>query len=294
MGERFPESIPALEELPRYHYAEVIDRAIEFLDSTDADDVSARDLTRLISFFVADDSSADSSEGGDGGAAGSTETGSSSGDIEGAYGDATSFSPVGLRSAFPRQASCERPQEIVLYSAEQTLVCYEKFEDGDDVVVISIHADAVDISDRIFSIIQLARPGYSSLAGSELQPVNVLVSINPSPAEPQTSATPAVPRGGSIAHVESRSGSVCRVAIFAGSTLATGGPELSFTIAHELFHCIQGQWDGSAPDFVEEGGADVFAYEVLGQMCTAQHVGLGAKLDSATTSGSLLDASYEG
>jgi len=294
MGERLPESIPALEELPKFHYAEVVDRAIEFLDGTDADDVPARDLARLISFFIADDSSADSSEDGNGDAVDTTETGSSTGDTEGAYGDATSFAPVGLRSAFPRQAGCERPQEVVLYSAEQTLVCYEKFEDGDDVVYIPIHADAIDISDRIFSIIQSARPGYDSLAARELQPVNVLVSLNPSPAEPETSATPAVPRGDAIAHVASRSGSLCRVAIFASSTLAMGGPELSFTIAHELFHCIQGQWGGSAPDFVEEGGADYFAYELLGQMCTAEQVGLGAKLDSATTSESLLNSSYEG
>ncbi|RLE18073.1 MAG: hypothetical protein DRJ50_13375 [Actinobacteria bacterium] len=184
----------------------------------------------------------------------------------------------------------------MLFGSEPTPVgvCYDRFEDGEDVVIVARHDDSVDISDLVFDVIRKARPGYGELAGSELQPVQVLVSINPSPAEPATSTGPSLARGDALAHVASNSGQSCRVAIFASSTLATGSDHLPFTIAHELFHCIQDQWGGSATDFVEEAGADYFAYELLDRICTNEQTSLGATLDASTTNGSLLDANYEG
>ena len=48
------------------------------------------------------------------------------------------------------------------------------------------HDDAIDISEMVFDIIGIARPGYSTLAGQELQAVEVLVSIKESPPDAES------------------------------------------------------------------------------------------------------------
>ena len=281
MGELPPAAIPAIAELPRLHYREVIDRAIGLLDAPAVDRDQAADLARLVWFFTSDSLTFTEVDVADDDG---VDTGQSD---EGASGAGT-ITPVGLRPAPEQQEPCYQG-EVTLFKAEATPYCYVRFEQGDDVVHISRAPDAFDISVLIFEIIRKARPGYLALAGEELQPVHVLVSTNPSPE------TADDDRGDSDAHVASAVDGVCRVAIFASSTLTANSFQLDFTIAHELFHCIQGLWSADRPgDFVTEAGADYFAYELLDKLCTGPQVALGNKLDADTATGSLLDSSYEG
>ncbi len=70
--------------------------------------------------------------------------------------------------------------------------------------------------------------------------------------------------------------------------------DLQHVFAHELFHCIQGTWDGPSEldKFVGEGGAEYFAYLLIG---TCEPIeGWGPELDGHTTNQSLLTSKYAG
>lgn len=293
MGELSPDAIPALVELPRFHYSEVVERAVELVDDPTVDDERRAELARLTAFFTAEELTlvevpVDSVAGAAIETRGDEE--SATGRSRGAVVVPVAFAPSGPHPAL--QTSCVRPQEVTVYAAAATgsAVCYTEYQRGDDIILVADLPSSLDISERVFDLIDRAREGYRAISGYELQPVSMLVSPNLSPA------TGKYAEGEVLAHVASAGSSTCRVAMFASDTLATGTPHLDLTIVHELWHCIQGLWDGrfSGNYFVEEGGADYFAYEVLGQLCTGPQIALGHALDSNTVAGSLLKTDYDG
>ncbi len=260
MGELPASAIPALNTMQRNLYGDAVERAADLLESHSLTADVEADLSRLTQFFVADEL---------------PETGSS-----------LRNAPVGLRSVATTTTDCGI-NEANEFSAAPALLCYQTHTNGDDQVLIPIHDDAVDIADHVFELIHRARSGYEGYTGFKLQPIRLLVSIDAAPPDAD------VPTGTVLAHVASAHSGRCRIAIFSTETLATGTPHLDHTIAHELFHCIQDFW----PDFPEsskftsEGGADYFAYQLLG-LCTAEQIELGANLDTHTAENSMLDATY--
>jgi len=280
VGELSPDALPALDELPHHFHSRVLDRAEVLLNDPNIDGSVRADLDRLTSFFFDDlPAGTDAEAFGDGiqeGAAGAP------------FAELASYSAqVGGSGACGPN---ERLNEAVLFGADNTPLCYQRIiSDQGDTVFVPIADDAIDASDQIFEIIEQARAGYAELAGSELQEVVILLSTRPSPADGTDSA------GDSLAHVASHSGTTCRIAVFGTDTFFAGGPFFRFMIAHELFHCIQDTWGGNlgSDELSREGGADFFAYRLLGE-CPGEQVALGTILDTHTAKGSLLDLSYAG
>ncbi|MFV1990887.1 MAG: ImmA/IrrE family metallo-endopeptidase, partial [Acidimicrobiales bacterium] len=242
------------------------------------DDAVRADLARLTSFFFSD----------------LFATVESADDQSSAENDDGPRVVLANSRAFAQQAAgcgvgSNQVSEMLIFGAADTSLCYQFItNDADDAVYVAVDSSAVDASDLIFSIIEEARTGYAELAGSELPPVRLLLSTRLSPPDSDD------PNRANLAHVISNSATTCRVAVFATDTFFAGGPMFRFTIAHELFHCIQDTWQGDIPDaFTQEGGADYFAYKLLGE-CVAPEVALGQRLDKKTANGSLLDVADEG
>jgi hypothetical protein len=281
VGELPPEAVPAFDELPHSSHREILERAKLLLEDPTVDDAVRADLARLTDFFFSDtyaDTQLASEES-------STEF-DSNGEQRVVLAGARGFvEQTGACSSGASQVA-----ELQVFGATDTSVCYQVvLNAAGDAIWVPILPDAVDFSDDIFAVIEQARAGYVDLAGSELPKVQLFISTRPSP--PDTGD----PQGGAFdAHVISSFSTSCRVAVFATDTFFASGQEARFVIAHELFHCIQATWQGAISDkFTEEGGADYFAYRLLGE-CVATQVALGQALDTKTANGSLLDVDYEG
>jgi len=280
VGELSPDALPALDELPHHFHSGVLDRAELLLNDPSVDGAVRADLVRLTSFFFDDSPAGADAETVD------------DGDEEGAAG-APNVELVSFTAQVGGGGACgsnESLDEAALFDADNTRLCYQRIvSDDGDTVFVPVTPDAIDASDQIFAIIDQARIGYDQLAGSELQEVKILLSPRPSPPDATSSA------GDSLAHVASHSATSCRIAVFGTDTFLAGGPHFRFTIAHELFHCIQDTWGGDfgSDELTREGGADFFAYRLLGE-CPGPQVALGTILDTQTATGSLLDSGYAG
>jgi hypothetical protein len=175
-----------------------------------------------------------------------------------------------------------------VFLARDTPLCYRQYaNENGDTVLVPIVEGFDDPSAGIFPLIERAREGYRELAGTEFGTVRILLSTLTSPDEEDPLFT-------DLAHVVgSGAGTTCRMAIFTPSPTIAGTIELDLVVAHELFHCVQKEWDGSSLDpFTEEAGAEYFAYTLVGDCGYLPQ--RGSKLDRNTTSGSLLDTKPEG
>lgn len=266
LGERPPESIVGFDDVVHPSLGGLLDRAVVLLDDPSVDAEQRDDLARLTAFFLAPD---------------------------GADGPEGLRRPHGFAGAPRVQTGCgigSSVSEDGLFQAEYTgrRYCSEE-RDGDTIYYPVAMRDEGAVweqaAERFFEIIEQARTGYLDLVATEMPPVKFLISPRPDPT------------GIAAAHVVSRTGeSTCRGAIFATDSFMAQDVELDNTMAHELFHCVQGEWEGTFPsageDFVEEAGASYFAYKLLGQ-CAPGDASRGPALDQHTANRSLLEASYD-
>ncbi len=270
LGELSPDAVPDFDQLPAKGHAAVMLRAEEILADPTVDEAVRADLARLTNFFFADDPYGPSD------AAGETS----------APGEPT-IVLAGTRGV-PRAGPNCGVSEVVIYGAENTRLCYQEVTRGQDTVLVPVEDGVIDEAEAVLDIVDRAREGYFDYTLSTLPPVTVLLSPRLSPAEP------GFAKGDVLAHVQSASSSRCRVAIFSNSASVSEDPELRNTVAHELFHCVQGIWDGgSSDDFIVEAGASYFAYRLLSE-CVSGLTSWGPTLDQNTTAGPLLDQSYSG
>ena len=288
MGELPPDAVAGFDEIahPSIHY--VLERAALLLEDESSDERQRADLSRLTSVFLKPGPTGEASE--DDGRVTPNDT-----EPEGLV------RPQGLRvaSGLPRagvggcglgQPGNEGFFKVDTSSDTEPAYRFCTAERGADTVVYPVaRGDDGDIwersADRLFELIDQARTGYLSLVQTEMPPVKFLISPRPDPA------------GIAAGHVLSnRNGPECIGAIFATDSLFAQDFELDNTMAHELFHCVQSEWEGkfasSGQDFVEEAGASYFAYRLLGQ-CAPGEVARGPRLDARSASGSLLEMSYE-
>ena len=280
MGELSPAAVPGMDELAHPSIPAVLDRAEVLLADETIDDDQRADLARVTAFFF------DSTPPGD---LGESTTVTTAG-AEGLRGR-----PQSIRRA-PRQGvDCEpigQDPSGFFDAAEARLgTSYCRAKSGADEVIYPSRiggkaapevfaASAV----RLFEIIDRARTGYEDLAGTEMPPVKFLISARTDPSN-----TPAE------GHVISKVGAdQCIGAIFATAAFFEQSIELDNTMAHELFHCVQGAWGGTLEtEFVGEAGASYFAYKLLGE-CAPDDAARVGRLDANTANGSLLATAYEG
>ena len=286
MGEADPALVPALDDLPHPSIGHVIERAERLLEDPDVDEEQRADLARLTAYFfdepVVDD------------AADSAVPGSTQG-----------FRRVGITRALRQGSNCSagrdasQMQESWFGALDTSTtaagpVTYCVIQEGDARVYFPLVYDFGDdenlgraAAERTFEIIELARNGYPNLAGSELPPVDVLI-------------TPRVnPESRALAHMASSSGSRCRVAVFMSMEFFDQGLAFDEIIAHELFHCVQREWSGSMSTmghFVQEGGASYFAGALLRDQspCLPINGSNAPNIDAWTANNSLLEISYPG
>jgi hypothetical protein len=270
LGELPPEAVPEFDQLLAKGHAAVLTRAQEILADPAVDEAVRADLARLTNFFLSD--SPYGPPGADGEASAPGEP------------------AIVLASTrgVPRQSVNCGVSEVVLYGAQSSGLCYKEVTRGEDTILVPIEEGFDDVSDMVFGTIDRARDGYLDFTGFELQPVTVLLSPRESPADAEYA------QGDVLGAVRSAGSSNCRLAIYVDSEVTPGDPEFRNTVAHELFHCIQGIWGGgSSDDFVVEGGASYFSYRLLNE-CVGGLTGWGPTLDQKTTNGSLLDLEYAG
>ena len=163
---------------------------------------------------------------------------------------------------------------------EQCFTVYEN-DDGDRIYISDEQAaDGELVAGQVAGMLETARSGFDQLAGTPVPKVDILIS-------PRASVG-----GDDLGHAVN-SKRPCRVAIFAPDGFFTAD-NVDFTLAHELFHCVQGVWDGEfgSDQLSEEGGADYFAWKLTGSC--ADQIDWGSTLDQKTAKGSLLDLSYAG
>lgn len=273
MGELPPEAVPGIDELAHPSIPQVLDRAEALLEDNTVDEAERADLARLTAFFFDTSPSASSADEPEG--LRRPQSIRRAPQQSGACGDPVADDPSGYfkaADALKGTSYCRdtRGADVVLYPTT--------IENKTAPPAFAASAD------RLFAIIKQAREGYLELAGTEMPPVKFLIS-----ARPDTSGTRAE------GHVTSRAGSaLCIGAIFATSSFLEQSIELDNTMAHELFHCVQGAWtDDISSDFVGEAGASYFAYKLLDECSPADASRVG-HLDANTTNGSLLATEYEG
>ncbi|MEM9517324.1 MAG: hypothetical protein AAGA42_20925, partial [Actinomycetota bacterium] len=288
VGERPPDLIDGFDQLahPSMH---VLEDAERLLEDDSVDPVQRADLERLTRFFF-------DPEGFE------AATDPVAADEEPAVTEPDGLvRPQGLARG-ARQVRCPgdvvQIDEWVIFEATRTNLDYCKEQRGDDIVYYPVQFDrsadgesepdattGAQVAQVMFELIDEARTVYRDRAGSELQPIFFLISPRPDPS------------GNALGHVVGRSSERrCTGAILLSDDMFIRGPELEFTMAHELFHCIQATWPGGTlTEFVSEGGADYFAGLVVPEgKCSSGQVSEGRKIDSLTANGSLLDAKYDG
>ena len=289
MGELPPEAVPALDELPHPSIPALLDRAADLLAGNELADAERADLERLTEFFF--DPSSDSTTADAETSAGSGEGGDDSepqGIRSGLVGSARAQAAASCPPASGLDGESKAGVED-FFDVEVTGVAYCELSQGEDSVLYPLISDDestyLGAALQILDLIPFAREGYQGLAGTEMPPVRFLISAR------------SDPEGDSFGHVVSAKlpGRQCVGAIFATSGFFAEAAEFRNTVAHELFHCVQAEWEGldSDNDFVFESGASYFAYRLLGE-CSPEDVSRGSTLDQRTATGSLLDSEYDG
>ena len=297
VGEQPPSLVPALDEMSNWSLQDLLPAAERLLEDPSIDPEQRADLARLTTFFFGgfpqDRPEVDL-------------------DLELYLPEPTGLEPQGLLRSDERLpalqttgCTVDRAVREVRFGAidstdtsrfpRGTEVTYCVVARGEDTVwyplVYEFVAESrrreigLEAAARVLDLVERARERYLALSGTELPPVGTLIS----PRLPAEGAERGV-----LAMTRPELGQDCRVGIFLSTEFLEQGPDFDFIVAHELAHCLQGEWGDAyaTPKLVLEGGANFFAAEFVGCAPIAvRHEGL---VDRATANGSLLETSYGG
>ncbi len=272
IGELSVEALPALDRMANHAHHGVLERAQTLLAAETLTDGERSDLTRLTSFFFGEPPE---------------DAGRDAGGL--------AASPVARLVALQAQTNTCSLDEVNLFGAQDSPgTCYNITTNDHGDIVYGPSGDnpgELDPTDQVLDLLERARTGYEQLSGSTLPLIEVLISTRVAPPSTED------PNSRVFAHTLNHSVTPCRIAIFATDNFLVGGVSFELTLAHELFHCIQGTWTGTftkgADGLSEEGGADYFSYRLIGE-CDPVLFGRGETLDGHTTHGSLLETDYAG